>query len=121
MTKPNNENIQRGLAEIWRREKLLVASIGFFCLFGLVICIPVALVWGGFAALMAALIPLALIVKVFLWVESTPCPKCGFPYGGLKVQRTCSNCKLEIKKPEPINYNLSFKHIDYNPSDDHRT
>jgi hypothetical protein len=113
-----NKNIQLGLAEIWRREKLMIATIGFFALFSLIICIPLALTWGGFAAVIAALVPIAFIVRVFLWVESTPCPKCSHPYGGLRVARSCSHCNLEIKIPEPIDYSISFKRIDYKPLND---
>lgn len=110
-----NKNIQMGLAEIWRREKLLIATIGLFALFSLIVCIPLAFAFGGIAAVIGALIPIVFIVKVFLWVESTPCPKCGQPYGGLKVSRKCSNCNLEIKKLKPIDYSISFKRIDYKP------
>jgi hypothetical protein len=118
MTEEELKTIENGCAEIWRREKLLLFSLLVCALFGLLVCIPLALAWGGYVALAAAIIPIALYVRVLLWVESTPCPKCGRPYGGVKVRRQCSNCKLNIKKPVPVDYSISFNPIHYEPLDD---
>jgi len=120
MNQQQNENIQRGFAEIWRREKLLVACMGFVCLFTIIIAIPIGMFFGGYSHLIALIIPAIVILKVWLWVEKTACPKCGHPYGGIRPQKKCINCKIDIKRPEPKDYSISFKEIKYHPLEEFR-
>ena len=115
MNEEQKDNIQRGLAEIWRREKLAVASIGLSSLFALLVCVPIGYFIGGSTPIpmLVFLVPVALVFKCSIWVASTPCPKCGHPYGGLTVKRKCVNCGLPITKPQPVKYDISFKKIEY--------
>ena len=115
MNQQQNENIQRGLAEIWRREKLLIASLCFIAIFALLAGIPAGMIWGGYSHIIILTIPVAIFIKIWFWVEKTECPKCGHSYGGIRPQRKCINCKLDIKRPEPKDYSISFKEIKYQP------
>jgi hypothetical protein len=110
-----NENLERGFSEIWRREKVLIASLCFLAIFAMLACIPAGMIWGGYSHIIILIIPISLFIKIWFWVEKTPCPKCGHPYGGIRPQKKCINCKIEIKIPEPKDYSISFKEIKYQP------
>ena len=120
MNQQQNENIQRGFAEIWRREKLLVASFGFLIIFGFLAGIPVGMILGGYSHIIILIIPIAIIIKIWFWVEKTKCTKCGRSYGGIRPQKKCINCKIDIKRPEPKDYSISFKEIKYQPLEEFR-
>ena len=120
MTNQQNENIQRGLAEIWRREKLLVASLCLLVVFTLLISISTSTILGEYTKVIVLIIPVIVHFKVWSWVRNTPCPKCGHAYGGHRAQRKCLHCGFELLREKPINYKISFKEIKYQPVDKFR-
>jgi hypothetical protein len=115
MTDKQNENIQRGLAEIWRREKLLIASMCSLAIFAILVSASTSTIFGKYTHIIILIIPIVIHLKVWSWVQNTPCPKCGRPYGGLSSKKKCAHCGIEITREKPINYKISFKEITYQP------
>jgi hypothetical protein len=115
MTDLQNENIQRGLAEIWRREKLLVASMCCLAIFAIIVSTSSSMILGRYTQVIVLIIPVVVHFKIWSWVRNTPCPKCGHPYGGHRKQRKCVHCSFELLREKPISYRLSFKEITYQP------
>ncbi|RKZ71221.1 MAG: hypothetical protein DRQ48_04305 [Gammaproteobacteria bacterium] len=115
MTEKQDENIRRGLAEIWRREKLLVASMCTLAIFVIIVSTSTSMVLGKYTQVIVLIIPVIVHIKIWSWVRKTPCPKCGHPYGGHRSQRKCLHCGFELLREKPISYGISFKEIKYQP------
>jgi hypothetical protein len=113
-------NIEKGLAEIIRRENLFIASLCLMLPYGLCIMWPASSLFGNLAYFV--LVPLiAFYGKLYLWLIKTPCPRCGNPIGDFnKVRsRKCTSCSLEIKSPDWFGNKISFRKIDYIPGGSH--
>ena len=115
MIDQQNENIRRGSDEIWRREKLLVASMCCLAIFAIIISTSSSMILGRYTQAIVLIIPAVVHFKIWSWVRNTPCPKCGHPYGGHRKQRKCVHCGFELLREKPINYRISFKEITYQP------
>ena len=107
--------IQKGLAEIWRRQKLAIASFGPALPYGPLIMAPAYYYFREYATVPLLVLMAVFYLKVWSWVHATPCPSCGMPYYGTSLGRNCWSCGLRIKKPEGFDYKLSFKRINYKP------
>ncbi len=115
MTHQQDENLQRGFAEIWRREKLLIVSMCSLATLALLLSMSTSTILGKHTQLIALIIPIVAHLRIWYWVQHTPCPKCGHAYGGLRSKKQCAHCGIELQREKPTNYKISFKEIPYQP------
>mgnify|MGYP006303058627 CR=1 FL=1 len=110
------KNIEKGLAEITRRENLFISSIGLILPYGLIVMWPASKYLNNVFFLFLIL-PIIFYLKMFLWLTKTPCPRCGKPVGDFnKVRiRKCTYCSLKIEPPVLFENKITFKKIDYVP------
>ena len=110
------DNIDKGLAEICRRENLIIASIGLILPYGLIVIWPASKFLGN-GAVVFLFLPIFFYFKVFKWLSSTPCPRCGNPIGDFNKPRSreCSSCHLKIECPLWFGRKLTFTKVDYVP------
>lgn len=110
------KNIERGLAEISRRESILISSMGLILPYGLLVMWPASVYLEQYLNIFL-LPPIIFYLKVFLWLLKTPCPRCGKSIGDFnKIKsRKCASCGLDILAPKWFNKKVTFKKIEYIP------
>lgn len=118
MSAIENNNIERGCAEICRREYLIVAALALILPYCLLVIWPVYSHFGKVAALLF-FIPFAVFqIYLHMWVSRSCCPHCGQAVGhspwGTYAWR-CKSCSIEIRSPKWFGQKISFKRIDYIP------
>ncbi len=115
MMNSENENLENGKREIWRRQILVISNLFLF--------IPVLFTLSyffekftdKFATPLAFLVFLIYQIFVAKWYSNTPCPNCGKPIlsGEGSIQyRYCTHCKIDLR-PKNTSYEISFKPIKY--------
>jgi predicted RNA-binding Zn-ribbon protein involved in translation (DUF1610 family) len=113
----SDKNIELGKTEIWRRQKILIASIFLFIPYQLLVAWPISKIFnfGLFTDILSFIIFIVIIYRVNRWYQETPCPKCGADWGGSIGTRgnNCTSCGQELKPTHPLSYKLSFTKIGY--------
>lgn len=109
------DNIEKGLAEISRKVNLGVASLGLILPYCLLVIWPVYHHIGKYVALLFVL-PFAVFQAwIHIWVARTLCPRCAEPIGGKTYRWKCKSCALEINPPKWFGQRILFKKIHYIP------
>jgi hypothetical protein len=118
MNNIENDNLERGLAEICRRESLTVASLALILPYCLLVIWPVYSRLGKDVTL-PFFIPFVIFqIWLHMWVSKSRCPRCGqavghSPWGPYTWK--CKGCNLEIRSPKWFGNKITFKKIDYIP------
>jgi hypothetical protein len=117
------DNLERGRQEIWRRQKLMIASVFLFLPYGIFILIPTSHYIGPWALPILIAIFLLGVFRIHKWFCTSPCPNCGNPLFSPFTKsavhgRSCIHCKVDLRPTEKRDHKISFTSISYEPGNE---
>ncbi len=109
------DNLEQGRQEIWRRHKIFLAAFFLLCgsgPFSLIIADFIGTWFYGATVAIAA----AAFVAAGVWYQHTPCPNCGAPILGWRRPRSrCRTCEFKFYPPKKPDHLISLTPINYKP------